>query len=1137
MCRGDIMEVSKKMTYLDLARSYVSSKSSVTDRSYRPSQRPAKVQPTKLTIFVGIALLLGMAPLGAIAQGITATIVGTVKDPQGALVPGATVKATNASTGLAQSATTDGQAEYHLGNLAVGRYDVEVEAPGFEKYLQTNIVLSVDQTQTIDVSLKIGTQMQTVTVSTAPPLLNTSTSEVGRTVQPLEIVGLPLVNRNANTEISLTAGVQSNSAGPTTSSSPNLVNGLPATAVIVNGSTDGGVPSVSYYLDGGVNMTEFRGYGNQLPNPDAIEEFRTETNNFSAAYGRASGAVVTVLTHSGTDQFHGSLFEFVRNTDLNAVPWGTHLNAPYHRNQFGGTAGGPIKHNKSFFFFSYGGLRQSTGTFLSGGVVPTAAEEQGNFSGQSSLPIDPSTGQPYDYNNVPGWIPPSDLDPTAQNIIKLIPQANGPNNAWSGYFTGPTDNNEYLGKVNQQLSAKNLLVANYFSIKTTTATYGGGNLPWSTQDTSAHQQNVNIGDTHTFNSTIANQAWFTFTRVMASRVNTPQTSLQSFGSSFTPQGPLALPEINVSGYFELGQSYAGPITGDDFYAVRDMVTSTKGKHSLVYGGDASLDKDMQVAGEESFGVFTFATSAPDSTGNALADFVTGRVDNMEQDTPYTTLMATWYYGFFAQDNWRLTERLTVNLGVRYDISTPFVESRNQEQTFVPGVQSTVVPGAPLGLLYPGDKGVTRGIVDIRKHHISPRIGFAWDPFGDGKTAVRAGAGIFYGSPTGNEWNQGTTGQPFSVRQLYDSIASLTNPYGDPASFPNGDPFPYTFNPAKAQFLPAADVSGMNENYQWPLSYQLNFSIEHQLPGNVAVTAAYVGTMSHDVPFEPDANYAAYAPGASSSQTSINSRRPYDTGILGEINLINSDLTASYNALQITATMHVNHSLTLNGFYVYSKSFTSADPNAVGSGGTTQDFDALHEERGPSDYDQRNMASISGIWTLNYYNGANKVLKRIANGWELAPVVSLNSGLPLNIETGADNNDDGFSSDRPNLVVGKDAFLDPHRNRNTAAAEWFNTSAFVPNSPGTGIGIGGADGDTGRNYLRDPGYRDVDIGLYRNFVLPRKLTFQLRGEATNAFNLVNLGIPTATVLSPSDGKITSAIANSNRQIQIGGRLTF
>jgi hypothetical protein len=166
-----------------------------------------------------------------------------------------------------------------------------------------------------------------------------------------------------------------------------------------------------------------------------------------------------------------------------------------------------------------------------------------------------------------------------------------------------------------------------------------------------------------------------------------------------------------------------------------------------------------------------------------------------------------------------------------------------------------------------------------------------------------------------------------------------------------------------------------------------------------------------------------------------------------------------------------------------------------------------------------------------------VLKRIANGWELAPVVSLNSGLPLNIETGADNNDDGFSSDRPNLVVGKDAFLDPHRNRNTAAAEWFNTSAFVPNSPGTGIGIGGADGDTGRNYLRDPGYRDVDIGLYRNFVLPRKLTFQLRGEATNAFNLVNLGIPTATVLSPSDGKITSAIANSNRQIQIGGRLTF
>ncbi len=255
---------------------------------------------------------------------------------------------------------------------------MEVEAQGFQKFVQNGIVLSVDQTRTIDVMLSLGTQVQTVTVTSAPPLINTNTSEVGRTVEPDEIVGLPLVNRNANTEISLTAGVQSNSASATNSSSPNFVSGLPSTDVVVNGSIDAGVPSVSYYLDGGINMTSYRNYGNQLPNPDAIEEFRVETSNFSAAYGRMSGAVVTALTHSGTDKFHGSLFEFVRNTDLNATPWNSTLNAPYHRNQFGGTVGGPIKRDKSFFFFSYGGLRQSTGTFLSGGVLPTTAERQGN---------------------------------------------------------------------------------------------------------------------------------------------------------------------------------------------------------------------------------------------------------------------------------------------------------------------------------------------------------------------------------------------------------------------------------------------------------------------------------------------------------------------------------------------------------------------------------------------------------------------------------------------------------------------------------------------------------------------------------------------------------------------------------------
>lgn len=1084
-----------------------------------------------------LVLLLALTAARVFGQGISATLVGTVKDPSGALVPSATVTVTNAATGLKQTATVNGAAEFRIGNLPVGTYVLEVEAKGFQKYVENGILLTVDQTLNVDVVLTVGTQVETVDVTGAPPQVNTSTSEVGRTIEPAEIVGLPLVNRNTNTQISLTPGVQSNSASPTNSNSPNFVSGLPSTDVVVNGSIDAGVPSVSYYLDGGINMTSYRNYGNQLPNPDAIEEFRVETSNFSAAYGRMSGAVVTALSHSGTDQFHGSLFEFLRNTNLNATPWNSTRNAPYHRNQFGGTFGGPIKHQKSFFFFSYGGLRQSTGTFLSGAVVPTAAERQGDFSQASVLPVDPTTGQPYDYNGVPGWIPPGDLDTTAVNILPSIPLPNGPNNTWTGYFNTPTDNNEYLGKLNQQLGAKDQLMASYFSIKTTSNAFGGGNLPWDSEYTSAHQQTINVSDTHLFNVHNTNEAWLTYTRVMASRVNNPQKSLSDFGSSFTLQGPAALPDIAVSGYFTLGTAYAGPVLGDDFYSLRDMATTTAGRHTLTYGAEVSLDKEPQVADEESFGVFSFATSTPGSTKNALADFVTGKVGTMEQDTPYTLLMNSWYAGFFLQDDYRITSRLTLNLGVRYDLSTPYVESNNQEQTFVPGVQSTVVPAAPLGLLYPGDKGVNRGIIDVRTHHISPRVGLAWDPFGDGKTAIRAGVGIFYGSPGAGEWNQSATGQPFSIRQQYNSIASLTNPYGDPASFPDGDPFPYTFNPANAHFLPAAAISAISESYQWPLTYQLNLTVERQLPGRVTVAGSYVGTLSHDLPIEEDVNYAAYAAGSSTSQTSINSRRPYDPGALGEAWVLESPLTASYHSLQVTARKQMAHGLMLNGFYVFSKSFYGADPGAVGPSSVTQDFDAMGEERGPSDFDQHQMASVSGMWEVGYYHGSNALWKGLANGWVIAPVLTFNSGLPLNIETGADNNHDGYTTDRPNLVAGQRVMLDPHRSRPAAAAEWFNTGAFVANAPGTGIGPGGADGNVSRNFLRDPGYRDVDIGLYRNFELPHSMKLQLRAEATNAFNLVDLGPPTATLSSPIDGQITAPIANSNRQIQIGARYTF
>ncbi len=1103
----------------------------------------------RLTLTFAAVVLSTFVTVDAGAQQITGSIVGTVTDTQGAVIPAARVNATNVDTGLSRSTATGNDGAYRIEYLPIGKYNVAVEAPGFKKFLQQNLVLAVDETQTLNATLAVGASSETVTVSTTPPLVDTTTATLGRTVQPAEIIGLPLVNRNAYAELSLTPGVQSNSASGSTNASnanpsgtPNYQIGVPSTQVVVNGGIDGGVPMVSFFLDGGSNMTGIRNYGNPLPNPDALEEFRVETSNFSAQYGRMSGAVVTAVTRSGTNQFHGSLFEFVRNTDLNATPWNATLNPPYHRNQFGGAIGGPVKHDHAFFFFSYAGLRQTVGQFLSGGVVPTVLERQGDFTQSKLIPDVPGTKTAVKGTNsstncqVPtvGCVPSALIDPTAANIIaKYIPLPNSANNAWTGFFTGPTNQDEYLGKYDQLLGEKDHLTASYFYLNSTQNAFGNGNLLWDINQSFSKQQNVNLSDTHIFNATAVNQAWFGFTRVAGGRVNLPQVSIGDLGSNYTTQGLKALPSLSVSGYFTVGGALAGPVTTTDFYSIRDLVSVTKGKHSINFGGELALDKNMLVGNLDNYGVFNFQNSAPTTTGNALGDFVTGQVNTMEQDTPYHGLMSDWHTAFFLQDTYRVSPRLTANLGLRWDIDVPPVESSNLTETFVPNVQSTVIPSAPLGLLYPGDKGVPRGIVDLRWHHISPRVGVAVDPFGDGKTAVRAAAGVFYGSVSGNEWNQPANAQPFAVRQTFNSITSLTNVYGNKASFPTGDPFPYVYSPSAPRFLPAASVETISQSVQWPLVYQINASVQRQLPSNVSLTAAYVGTLSHDLPIMIDDNYAPYAPGASTSQTSINARRPYDPGVLGQNVFLISNQTASYHSLQISAQRRITGKLTLNGFYVLSHSFQSSNESAVGLA-TAQDFAHLEEERGPTDNDRRHMAVISGIWNIDYYKGSNSLMSQLANHWTVSSIATLYSGLPVNITTGSNRNFDSANNNRPNLVPGVNAFLDPHRSRPAAAAAWFNIAAFAPNGPGLGIGPYGADGNTGRDYLRAPGYRDVDLGIFRDFSIER-FTLQIRGEATNAFNLVSLNAPTANLASALDGKITAAA--SPRLIQVGARLTF
>jgi hypothetical protein len=1099
------------------------------------------------------ALMLLIAP-SPHAQLTTATLVGTITDSTGAVVAGARVTVVNVDTHFNNTVTTNSSGDYRIDLLPVGTYSMTVEATGFKRFVQTNIPLTVNQQAHVDASLETGATTESVTITEQPAPINLENATVGRTIETAEMNELPIVDRNIYSLLPLIPGVQTNTFGNTL--------GYPQQVVQINGSTtESNTGAVSYYLDGGLDMTAIRMTGNQMPNPEALAEFNVQTSNYNASYGRMSSGVVSAITKSGTNQFHGSLYEFHRETNFNSYPWappGSVLvhsgRAPVHRNLFGGVIGGPIIRDRTFFFFDYSGFRNIASSLVSSAILPTAQQAAGDFSqflptssgaiatcNQTLSAADkklgnfivcnPTTRLPYANNKISAA-----LDPVAQNILKALPAANGGTALaplYIGYIRTPASYNEYMGKIDHQLSDRQRINGSYFYLNgSNTVQAGGGNLPWSSQLQDYVLHVVNLSHTFTISSNKINQAWLTYTRSYGGRINTPGTSLTDFGSAFSGQGQLSLPQITVSNYFTLSNAIMGPSAGTNFYSFRDLFILTKGAHTLSIGGEASLNKDVQLTDLNNYGVWGFQSSTSARTGNALSDFMLGLANSQTQDAPVEAVDDSFFWALFAQDDYRIRQNLTLNLGVRWDIQTPPTDPQNKESTWVPGVQSTVNPTAPKGLLFPGDPGVTRGIVPLQLYHISPRLGFAWDPFGSGKTSVSGAAGIFYGGVSGNEWNSTSNYYPFTLRYTFGVPGTLANPYKNTPS-----PFPFTYT--AGHITPAAagtSLFGMAPNFRWPYTYQINSSVQQQFGKGLVVGVAYVGSLARKLVFGTDQNYPVFnvANPTANTTTNVNNRRPINT--LGSINSQQSRATSNYNAMQITFSQRLTHGLSFKGYYAWTKTMESYGLDS----GTVEDYNNLSLEKGPTNSDQRNLFVTAIVWQPNYFHN-ERYMRAVFNGWTISGIVKLYSGTPFTVNTGTDNNADGNSPDRANQTGNPYDSTIKHNSRSAALYRWFDTSAFCSYTlanPSTCPGEGPANSDatSQRNGYYGPGSRDVDLAILRDFHLTERLRFQLRGEATNAFNLVSLNGPNGAInLSGTTNQITSA--GQMRQIQIGGRLTF
>jgi Carboxypeptidase regulatory-like domain len=1036
-----------------------------------------------------LAVLFCCAPSFAQAV-VNSRLTGLVTDSSGASVAGAQIQLTQPGTGLVRNTETNADGAYTFPDLPTGNYQIQVKKEGFNAYVQQNIILEVGSNPTVNVVLEVGSVDQRVTVEANAAMLETHSNIIGQVVSQQQVVDLPLNGRDPMQLLTLTPGAQVNNIGQFN----NLLS-FPSPYTVAFVGTNPGAGT--YVLDGGNagDLQELSAF--PLPFPDALQEFKVDLTAVPAQYGMHSSATVNAITRSGSNEFHGDAFEFVRNGLFNARSFYAPVRDPLKRNQFGGVFGGPIRKDKLFFFGAYQDTRVRDAS-TSSAFVPTAQELTGDFSTFASTACRPTAVQlkaPF-VNNM---IPSSDIIQVAKNIAALLPTS--PDTACGSItFTTAvrTNTDEEVAKVDYQQSDKNTMFVRYFRDHFTLPPDFTNPLTLNQSIQNDSYQDVTVGDTYLLSSTIVNSLHVNLNRAKNVKgvpdlpgIESP-TQLGVGGDFFSPFPNFSAIGV-TSGFSYISAANTLVPFADTDWQIADDVAVTRGAHQIAFGGEWLRYSSNSVSALTENGNFSISGA---TTGIGMADFVLGDVASLTLSNPIQQSNRKTYLALYLQDSWQLNHKLTLNYGLRWEPYIPYHNPEGQGDFFnmadyIAGIHSKVYPNAPAGFEYPAKPGVSSGdysgfgnsyLGDMK--HFAPRIGISWDPRGKGREVVRAAYGIFYDFASFQLNEVMYQGPPFADAFTLNAV-NLTNPF---ANFTyNGvtgvDPFPIPQTP-DTPFITAGAYASFNQlHFKAPSLQQWNLSFEKQFGQTWSATASYIGNHGVHNAIPGDFNPALYIPGnctangtfpapyagdpdglkangPCTSLTNTQQRRLLSLTNPVQGQLISTGLdymdngVSSYNGLLLSVQKRVSHSFSFTANYTWSHCIDNGE--ATTSVNVPAFRNDLKDESGNCIFDRNQQFVANGLYESPHFS--SKVAQAILGNWEVSPIVTYLSSDWLSVTTNADSafigivgtvNDVG---QRPNSVPGQQVYV-PHTQLPVTISngvvtsghlgvQWINPQAFV-----------------------------------------------------------------------------------------------